>query len=53
MTSRLLPAADHLYTIEAERLNDNYRTGTATSALVTFAAASVVALICCCWLSGT
>ena len=45
MTSRLLPAADHLYTIEAERLNDNYRTGTATSALVTFAAASVVALI--------
>ena len=45
MTSRLLPAADHLYRIEAERLNDDYRTGTATSALVTFAAASAVALI--------
>lgn len=45
MTSRLLPAADRLYTIEAERLNDNYRTATATSALVTFAAAGVVALI--------
>ena len=45
MTSRLLRAADHLYTIEAERLNDDYRAGTATSALVTFAAASAVALI--------
>ena len=45
MTSRLLRAADHLYTIEAERLKDDYRAGTATSALVTFAAASAVALI--------
>ena len=41
----MLPAADQLYRVEAERLNDNYRTGTATSALVTFAAASAVALI--------
>jgi len=45
MTSRLLPAADRLYTIESERLDSDYRTGTATSALVTFAAASAVELI--------
>ncbi len=45
MTSPLLPAADHLYTIEADRLSGDYRTGTATSALVTFAAASAVALV--------
>ena len=45
MTSQMLPAADRLYRTEAERLNDDYHTGTATSALVTFAAASAVALI--------
>ncbi len=45
MTSRMLPAADHLYRTEAERLNEDYRTGSATSTLVTFAAASAVALI--------
>jgi len=45
MTSSILPAANRLYTIEAERLSDDYRTGTTTSALVTFAAASAVALI--------
>jgi len=45
MTSSLLPAADHLYTIESERLNGDYHTGTATSALVTFVAVSAVALI--------
>ncbi len=45
MTSQMLPAADSLYRTEAERLNDDYHTGTATSALVTFAAASAVALI--------
>ena len=43
--SGMLPAADRVYTTEATRLNDDYRTGTATSALVTFAAASAVALI--------
>jgi predicted hotdog family 3-hydroxylacyl-ACP dehydratase len=45
MTSRMLPAADHLYTIEAERLNDDYRTGTSASALLAFVAASAGALI--------
>lgn len=45
MTSQVLPAADHLYTTEAERLNQDYRTGTATSALVTFAVAGAAALI--------
>ena len=53
MTSQILPAADHLYRIEAERLNDDYHAGTATSALVTFVAASAVALILLCWRSGT
>ena len=33
MTSSMLPAADHLYRTEAERLNDDYRTGSATSTL--------------------
>ena len=45
MTSRVLPAADHLYRIEAERLNDDYHAGSATSTLVTFVGASAVALI--------
>jgi hypothetical protein len=45
MTSRMLPAADRIYTTEAERLDKDYRTGSATSALVTFAAASAVALV--------
>ena len=45
MTSQILPAADHLYRTEAEQLNEDYRTGSSTSALVTFAAASVVAVI--------
>jgi hypothetical protein len=45
MTSQLLPAADHLYTTEAERLNQDYRTGTATSTLVTLAVAGAAALI--------
>ncbi len=45
MASQMLPAAEHLYETEAERLDGDYRTGTATSALVTFAAASAAALI--------
>jgi len=45
MTSKLLPAADDLYTTEAQRLNQDYHTGSATSTLVTFAAASAIALI--------
>jgi hypothetical protein len=45
MTARMLPAADQLYRTEAERLSNDYHTGTATSALVTFVAASAVALI--------
>ena len=44
-TSRMLPAADGIYTSAAQHLNANYTTGTATSALVTFIAASAVALI--------
>ncbi len=45
MTGRMLPAADQLYRTEAERLSNDYHTGTATSALVTFVGASAVALI--------
>ena len=45
MTSELLPAADRLYTTEAERLNQDYRTGRATWTLVTFVAAGAAALI--------
>jgi hypothetical protein len=44
-TGSMLPAADRIYRAEAQRLNDDYHTGTATSTLVTFAAASAVALI--------
>ena len=45
MTNTMLPAADRIYLTEAERLNDDYRNGTATSTLVAFVAASAVALI--------
>jgi hypothetical protein len=44
MTS-MLQAADHLYRTEAGRLDDDYRTGSATSTLITFAVASAIALI--------
>ena len=44
-TGSMLPAADRIYRAEAQRLNDDYHTGTATSTLVTFAAASALALI--------
>jgi hypothetical protein len=45
MASDMLPAADRLYTTEAERLNSDYHTGSATSTLVTFTAVSAIALI--------
>jgi hypothetical protein len=45
MTGKMLPAADRLYTTEAERLNDDFHTGSATSTIVAFAAASAIALI--------
>ena len=45
MTSRMLPAAELLYRTEAQRLDDDYHTGSATSSLVTFAAASALTLI--------
>ena len=45
MTEHMLPAADHLYTTEAGRLNDDYHTATSTSALVTFVAVGAGALI--------
>jgi len=44
-TGSMLPAADRIYRAEAQRLQADYHTGTATSTLVTFAAASAVALI--------
>ncbi|MGH2885729.1 MAG: hypothetical protein ACRDPA_24020 [Solirubrobacteraceae bacterium] len=44
-TGSMLPAADRIYRAEAQRLNDDYHTGAATSTLVTFAVASAVALI--------
>ena len=45
MTDKMLPAADRLFTTEAERLNDDFHTGSATSTIVAFAAASALALI--------
>ena len=44
MTSTILPAAGRLYTIEAQRLRDDYSTGTSTAWLIAFAAAFVVML---------
>jgi hypothetical protein len=44
-TTTMLPAADRIYQTEAQRLADDYRTGTANSSLITFIAASVAALI--------
>jgi hypothetical protein len=44
MTSTILPAAGRLYTIEAQRLRDDYNTGTSTAWLIAFAAAFVVIL---------
>lgn len=44
LTGNILPAAERLYATEAQRLNDDYRAGTSTSALVAFVIAIVVAL---------
>jgi hypothetical protein len=44
MTSKILPAAGRLYTIEAQRLRDDYNTGTSTAWLIAFAAAFVIML---------
>jgi hypothetical protein len=44
MSGTILPAADQLYRTEAERLNDDYRTGTATASLIALIAAIVAAL---------
>jgi flagellar basal body-associated protein FliL len=44
MTGTILPAAGRLYTIEAQRLRDDYNTGTSTAWLIAFAAAFVVML---------
>jgi len=41
----MLPAADRIYSTEAQRLQEDYHTGSATATLVTFAVASAVALI--------
>ncbi len=45
MTTSMLPAADRLYATEAQRLSNDYHTGTETSTLVTFIVASAAALI--------
>ncbi len=44
-TTSMLPAADRIYRTEAQRLEEDYHTGSATATLVTFAVASGVALI--------
>jgi hypothetical protein len=44
LSKTILPAAGRLYTIEAQRLRDDYSTGTSTAWLTAFAAAFVVML---------
>jgi hypothetical protein len=44
-TTSMLPAADRIYETEAQRLQADYHTGTATAALVTFIVAGALALI--------
>ena len=44
-TGSMLPAADLVYRAEAKRLAQDYSTGTSTATLVTFIAASAVALL--------
>jgi hypothetical protein len=44
MTSTILPAAGRLYTIEAQRLRDDYSTGTSTAWLIAFVAAFLIML---------
>jgi hypothetical protein len=45
LTRTILPQADRLYSIEAQRLSDNYGTGTASAALIVLILAIVVALV--------
>jgi hypothetical protein len=44
LNSSVLPAADSLYTAEAQRLNEDYATGTATSTLSIFVALVIIGL---------
>ena len=44
-TTSMLPAANRIYRAEAQRLSEDYHTGTATAALVTFIAAGVITVI--------
>jgi hypothetical protein len=44
LTGIMLPAAGRLYAVEAQRLSDDYGSGTATAALVAFIGAVVVSL---------
>ena len=48
-TTKMLPAADRIYRTEAQRLADDYRTGTSNGSLITFIAAGAVALILLLW----
>jgi hypothetical protein len=50
LSSTILPAARRLYTIEAQRLRDDYDKGTSTAWLVAFAAAFVVMLGLLVWM---
>src|SRR5437764_2544047 len=45
LKTSILAAAEQIYAVEAERLNDDYRTGTATSSLVALAVAIAPALV--------
>jgi hypothetical protein len=45
LKSSMLPAADRVYTVEAERLNNDYQTGTDSAAVVALVAASALALV--------
>jgi hypothetical protein len=44
LSQSILPAANQLYTTEATRLNDDYRSGTSTAALVAFLSVAVLSL---------
>jgi hypothetical protein len=48
-TTKMLPAADRIYRTEAQRLADDYRTGTSNGSLITFIAAGAVGLILLLW----
>ena len=44
-TGSMLPAADRIYRAEAQRLSEDYRTGSSTTTLITFIVVSAVALL--------